>query len=187
MYLSRTGIARLAQTREFFSPSIDSPVVLVYYLTRTLVVTAGSGARRMFFSIDPQSGVAIYDQIVRQVKFAIAEGTLGPGQLLPSVRVLSQQLAINPNTIARAYLQLQADVVVESLRGRGLAVCAEAPERCRTVRRELIAQRLRSALAEALHGGLKATEIREIVRRELESLSGTVNSISSNPDQAVPP
>ena len=94
---------------------------------------------------------------------------------------------VNPNTIARAYLQLQADEVVESLRGRGLAVCTGAPQRCRTVRRELIAQRLRSALAEALHGGLKATEIREIVRRELESLSGTVNPISSNPDQAVPP
>ena len=81
----------------------------------------------MFFSIDPQNGVAIYEQIVRQVKFAIAEGTLGPGQLLPSVRLLSQQLAINPNTIARAYLQLQADEVVESLRGRGMAVSTDAP------------------------------------------------------------
>ncbi|HPM80813.1 MAG TPA: GntR family transcriptional regulator [Candidatus Anammoximicrobium sp.] len=139
----------------------------------------------MFFSIDPQSGVAIYDQIVRQVKFAIAEGTLGPGQLLPSVRVLSQQLTINPNTIARAYLQLQADEVVESLRGRGLAVCAGAPQRCRAVRRTLIAQRLRSVLAEALHGGLKATEIREIVRTELESLSETVNTIASDPGEAV--
>ena len=141
----------------------------------------------MFFSIDPQNGVAIYEQIVRQVKFAIAEGTLSPGQLLPSVRQLSQQLAINPNTIARAYLQLQADEVVESLRGRGMAVSVGAPQRCRTLRRTLIAERLRSVLAEALHGGLKAAEIREIVRTELESLSGTVNTISSEPDQAVSP
>ena len=141
----------------------------------------------MFFSIDPQNGVAIYEQIVRQVKFAIAEGTLGSGQLLPSVRQLSQQLAINPNTIARAYLQLQADEVVESLRGRGMAVSVGAPQRCRTLRRTLIAERLRSVLAEALHGGLKAAEIREIVRTELESLSGTVNTISSEPDQAVSP
>jgi GntR family transcriptional regulator len=141
----------------------------------------------MFFSIDPQNGVAIYEQIVRQVKFAIAEGTLGPGQLLPSVRQLSQQLAINPNTIARAYLQLQADEVVESLRGRGMAVSVGAPPRCRTLRRTLIAERLRSVLAEALHGGLKAAEIREIVRTELESLSGTVNTISSQPTEAVSP
>jgi len=140
----------------------------------------------MFFSIDPQSGVAIYEQIVRQVKFAIAEGTLGPGQLLPSVRQLSQQLAINPNTIARAYLQLQADEVAESLRGRGLAVCTGAPHRCRELRRTLIAGRLRSVLAEALHGGLKAAEIGEIVRTELESLSGTVGTIASVPDEAAP-
>ncbi len=140
----------------------------------------------MFFSIDPQNGVAIYEQIVRQVKFAIAEGTLGPGQLLPSVRQLSQQLAINPNTIARAYLQLQADEVVESLRGRGMAVAAGAPERCRALRQTLIAERLRSVLAEALHGGLKAAEIREIVRRELESLSGMVPTVSSGQDEAVP-
>jgi GntR family transcriptional regulator len=152
-----------------------------------MVLATGSGAWRMFFSIDPQGGVAIYEQIVRQVKFAIAEGTLGPGQLLPSVRVLSQQLAINPNTIARAYLQLQADEVVESLRGRGLAVSAGAPQRCHALRRTLIAQRLRSVLAEALHGGLKATEIREIVRNELESLSGTLNTISSDPDEAASP
>ena len=141
----------------------------------------------MFFSIDPSNGVAIYDQIVRQVKFAIAEGTLCAGQLLPSVRLLSQQLAINPNTIARAYLQLQADEVIQPLRGRGLAVCEDAPQRCREIRRTLIAGRLRSVLSEALHGGLKAAEIREIVRTELQLLAGTVNTISADPDEAVPP
>jgi GntR family transcriptional regulator len=141
----------------------------------------------MFFSIDPSNGVAIYEQIVRQVKFAIAEGTLCPGQLLPSVRLLSQQLAINPNTIARAYLQLQADEVIQTLRGRGLAVCAGATERCREIRRTLIAQRLRSVLFEALHGGLKAAEIREIVRTELQLLADTVNTISADPEAAVPP
>jgi GntR family transcriptional regulator len=138
----------------------------------------------MFFSIDPSNGVAIYEQIVRQVKFAIAEGTLCPGQLLPSVRQLSQQLAINPNTIARAYQQLQADQVIETLRGRGLTVCAGATERCREIRRALIAQRLRSALAEALHGGLRAAEIREIVTNQLESLSGTVATVASAPNEA---
>lgn len=141
----------------------------------------------MFFSIDPSNGVAIYEQIVRQVKFAIAEGTLCPGQLLPSVRLLSQQLAINPNTIARAYLQLQADEVIQPLRGRGLAVCADATQRCREIRRTLIAQRLRSVLSEALHGGLTAAEIRDIVRSELYSLAGTVSRISDEPDEVVSP
>jgi GntR family transcriptional regulator len=140
----------------------------------------------MFFSIDPQNGVAIYEQILRQVKFAIAEGTLVPGQLLPSVRGLSQQLAINPNTIARAYQQLQADQVVEFLRGRGLAVCSGATQRCREVRQALIVERLRCVLAESLHAGLKAEEIHKIVRRELESLSDTVTRVSCDQDGAAP-
>lgn len=156
--------------------------MLVYRYTQRGVLGCG-----MFFSIDPSNGVAIYEQIVRQVKFAIAEGTLCPGQLLPSVRLLSQQLAINPNTIARAYLQLQADEVIQPLRGRGLAVCADAPQRCREVRRALLAQRLRSVLAEALHAGLKASEIRDLVRSELQALARTISTIADEPDEAIPP
>jgi GntR family transcriptional regulator len=55
----------------------------------------------MFFSVDPNGDVAIYEQIVRQVKFAIAEGSLQPRQILPSARQLSGELAVNPNTVAR--------------------------------------------------------------------------------------
>ncbi len=133
----------------------------------------------MFFSIDPSNGVAIYEQIVRQVKFAVAEGTLGPGQLLPSVRVLSQQLALNPNTIARAFQQLQADGVLESLRGRGLAVCLSATEHCRQARQLLIAQRLRSVLAEGLYSGLAADELQRLVAEQLSELSGSVNTLAN--------
>ncbi len=133
----------------------------------------------MFFSIEPNNGVAIYEQIVRQVKFAIAEGTLRPGQLLPSVRVLSQQLAINPNTINRAFQQLQADGALESLRGRGLAVHPDAIHRCVEARHQLIADRLRSALTEALHAGLSPDQIRQIVSEQLEQLDGTVATVAS--------
>ena len=96
----------------------------------------------MFFSIDPHNGVAIYEQVVRQVKFAIAEGILRPGQLLPSVRTLSQQLAINPNTINRALSQLQADGALESLRGIGLSVRADAVKSCVAARRQMVTERL---------------------------------------------
>jgi len=60
----------------------------------------------MFFSIDAASDVPIYEQIVRQVKLAVADGTLVGGQMLPSVRQLSRDIALNPNTIARAYREL---------------------------------------------------------------------------------
>ncbi len=141
----------------------------------------------MFFSIDPHNGVAIYEQIVRQVKFAIAEGTLSPGQLLPSVRVLSQRLAINSNTIARAFQQLQADGALELVRGRGLAVCANATGPCQDARRTLIADRLRSVLTEALHGGLEPADIKRIVREQLDTLAGSVATVASAPDEESSP
>ena len=133
----------------------------------------------MFFTINESNGVAIYEQIVRQVTFAIAEETFKVGQMLPSVRALSVQLAINPNTVARAYQELQVDGVLETLRGRGLVVCAGAIKRCKEIRRNMIAESLKVALTEALHGGLEADEIQEIVQRQLSKLDGKVVTVSS--------
>lgn len=139
----------------------------------------------MFFSIDPNGGVPIYEQIVRQVKFAVAESTLGPGQLLPSVRTLSQQLTINPNTIARAYQQLQIDGVLESMRGRGLVVCAGARQRCIAARRHLITERLRGVLTEALHAGYTVSDIQAAVEQQLSELEGRVATVATDPSEAA--
>ncbi len=140
----------------------------------------------MFFSIDPNNGIAIYEQIVRQVKFAIAEDSLRPGHMLPSVRTLSVQLALNPNTIARAYQQLQSEGILSALRGRGLVVCQGATRVCRDERRSIIADRIRSVLTEALHGGLSTSEIEELVRKQLKQLAPAVNTVSSDlPSEAV--
>ena len=57
----------------------------------------------MFFHIDPSNGLAIYSQIVRQIKFAVAGEALRPGEMVPSVRELARELAVNPNTVSRAY------------------------------------------------------------------------------------
>ncbi len=138
----------------------------------------------MFFTIDPQSGVAIYEQIVRQVKFAIAEGTIKPGQLLPSVRALSLQLALNPNTVARAYLQLQSENILESLRGRGVVVSVGAGKVCRDARRDIIADRLRLVLSEALHAGLTKDEIEVVIAKQLKELAKTVSTIATSAEEA---
>lgn len=133
----------------------------------------------MFFSIEPSNGVAIYEQIVRQVKFAIAEKTLRPGQLLPSVRILASQLAINPNTINRAFQQLQADGILESVRGKGLAVRADAPSNCVDARKRILTERIRSVISEALHAGLDAHELKSLVNQIINELAGRVETISS--------
>lgn len=129
----------------------------------------------MFFPIDPSNGVAIYDQIVRQVKFAVADGVLREGELAPSVRELARQLAINPNTVARAYLQLQSDEVLETIRGTGVAVQKRAAAKCRKEREKLIGGRLHNALAEACRSGLSPDDIRGLVEQSLQQVLAQQN------------
>ena len=121
----------------------------------------------MFFNIDPGNGIAIYEQIARQVKFAVAGGALQPGDRVPSVRELSRSLAVNPNTVSRAYRELQFDGVLETVRGTGLEVTAAASKRCREERLKMIRERLRSVLEEAFQGGIKTSEIRRLLQNEL--------------------
>jgi len=125
----------------------------------------------MFFHIDPADGVPIFDQVVRQVKFAVARGAVKPGNLVPSVRELAKELAINPNTVARAYQQLQADGVLETVRGMGLEVAADALKGCKSERLRIVQSRFRQALVEAWRSGLQADEIRQVVERELQLVS----------------
>jgi len=121
----------------------------------------------MFFRIDPSDDLAIYDQVVRQVKFAVAGEVVRVGELVPSVRELARELTINPNTVARAYRQLQADGVLEPIRGTGLAVAAGAHEQCRTERVTLIRDRLRQVLFEAKQSRLDGGQLRSLVESEL--------------------
>ena len=124
----------------------------------------------MFVHVDPTHDLAIYDQIVRQIKFAVANGAVGVGDLVPSVRELARELAINPNTVARAYLQLKTENVLETVRGLGLAVAAGADKRCRQERGKLIQARLQQVLGEARQSGLEPDEIRKLVEAELSRL-----------------
>lgn len=124
----------------------------------------------MFLHIDPHNGLAVYDQIVRQVKFAVAEGALASGDLAPSVRELARELAINPNTVARAYRQLQDEGVLEAVRGTGLAVTPAARKACQQQRKTLLAERLSLALSEALAAGLEPEAVRKLCETELSRL-----------------
>lgn len=108
----------------------------------------------------------IYGQIADRVRFAVAAGVLRPGELAPSVRELSKQLVVNPNTVARAYRELQAEGLLEPVRGTGLQVAEGAPERCREQRRELVRHRLRAALVEARRSAMEPAEIERILHEE---------------------
>ena len=125
----------------------------------------------MFFTIDFSNDLALYDQIIRQIKFAIAGEVVKSGEMIPSVRELARELTLNPNTVARAYRQLQTDGILASIRGTGLVVAESAYERCCQERLDLIRARLRQVLAEAKQSRLETPEIFDLVQKEWETLT----------------
>jgi GntR family transcriptional regulator len=133
----------------------------------------------MLFDIDSRSDVPIWEQIVTQVTFAIASGALEAGTLIPSVRKLSGQITVNPNTVARAYQELERRGIVVPRRGEGMEVTPEAPDSCRRQRYDIIRDRIRGALREAVSSALAPDEIRSLVEEELVRVNGTGNHHSS--------
>src|SRR3954449_4829894 len=115
----------------------------------------------MLIQVNATDDRPIYAQIVDQVKFAIAARVVRPGDMVPSVRELSKQLVVNPNTVARAYRELQGQGLLESVRGTGLQVVADAPDRCGEERRAIVRLRLRGAIEEARRSHLAPEEIED--------------------------
>jgi GntR family transcriptional regulator len=85
--------------------------------------------------IDPKSGVPFYRQVIDQVKAAIATGSIGPGDRLPTVRQLAVDLSVNPNTVSRAYTELELTGLVETQMGSGTFVGQQTVE-CDEVERQ---------------------------------------------------
>lgn len=122
----------------------------------------------MFIQLDMNSSQAIYDQIVEQVKFAIAAGAVQVNELIPSVRELAKEIVVNPNTIARSYRILQEQGIVYSKRGLGLAVAEDSEKRCREERLEIFRHRFDRLFEEARRSRLSPEEISRLI----ESLGG---------------
>ncbi len=126
----------------------------------------------MIFSIHPEAPVPIYEQIVAQVIYGVAAGSLEAGTFIPSVRELAEQLLVHPNTVARAFQELERAGVVAPRRGRGMEVTADAPKACKGLRKELVRDRIRQALREAAASALGPDDIRVMVEEELAAVNG---------------
>ncbi len=121
----------------------------------------------MWFDIDPDSPIPIFEQIVAQVIFNIASGGLEVGFLFPGIRELGPQLRVHPNTVAKAFQELERLGVLAARRGRGMEVTADALKICQTRRRDIVGKRIRAALREAISSGLSAEEVRRLVEEEI--------------------
>ena len=106
-----------------------------------------------------------------QVIYGVAAGTLEVGTFIPSVRELAETLLVHPNTVARAFQELERGGVVTARRGRGMEVTEDAPIACRAKRQELVRARIRQALREAVASVLSPEEIRKLVEEELAAVN----------------
>jgi GntR family transcriptional regulator len=127
----------------------------------------------MLFRTNPSLGVPIYLQLMEQVKHAIETGALRPGDQLPGIRPLAEELVINPNTVAKAYRELEHEGVIELRHGAGALVAAIAKGR-KLADRVRLAQPIVAASVEKLRAkGLSDDEIRRLFEAELAGRTKT--------------
>ncbi len=119
-------------------------------------------------TVDPRSGVPIYLQIIEQIKRSVALGILQSGEQLPTVKQLAIDLTVNPNTVARAYRELEREQVIETASGRGSFVRANGVTDSPRVAQDIGRDAFGVALREAKSVGLARDEIRELFEAVLE-------------------
>ena len=111
--------------------------------------------------VDTTSSVPVFQQIMDELKSAIARGVYGPDDMIPSVRQLAAQALVNPNTVARSYRELEHEKVIYTRKGVGVFVAPDAPLRCRQNRRADILEALTRLAAEARRAGVSDAELRD--------------------------
>ena len=122
----------------------------------------------MLFRLNPSSGVPMYLQLMEQVKHAVGIGALRAGEQLPTIRKLAEDLVMNPNTVVRAYRELEHEGVIEMRHGSGAFVCESTPERSRIMRKA--AAVMQSTVERLVALGLTEQEMRRLVENELATL-----------------
>ena len=113
--------------------------------------------------ISSHDGVPIYLQIVNQVKYLVASGRLAAGEEMPPIRTLAEQLLVNPNTVARAYRELELAGVVEKRRTAGTYVTDAASPLARRERMRIVAERVDALLAEARQMNISTETLIELI------------------------
>ena len=117
--------------------------------------------RNFEFRLDPHSGVPVYRQIIDQVLGGIAAGTLGPAHQLPTVRQVAVDLSINPNTVVRAYRELEIRGVLETQQGTGTFISQQKVKHDEVERQRQLAQLVGEFVSRAGAAGFTLEELQE--------------------------
>lgn len=134
----------------------------------------------MQIQITPQGGVPIYLQVMQQIKYLVASGKLRTGDELPSIRALAEELIVNPNTIARAYRELEIEGVVEKRRTAGTFIADSGSPIARKERLKVLKQRIDQVLVEAFQMGFGLDEILKLFHQSDLNQPTTKKGDSSN-------
>lgn len=127
----------------------------------------------MDITLNLTDGVPIYRQIVNQVKYLIASGLLRPGEELPPIRTLALQLKVTPNTIVKAYGELESAGVIHKRRGSGTFVSERRQQLALRERRRLIERRIDALLAEAHQLNFTADDVLRMVEERMAAMDET--------------
>jgi GntR family transcriptional regulator len=131
--------------------------------------------KKLMLQIDFRSGLPIYTQIVNQVQAQVAGGSLKPGDQLPTVRSLAEELRVNFNTVARAYRILDEARIISTQQGRGTYITEIPPPRVtERLRRESLQALTERYLDEALRLEFSKEEIRKTIDEQLEAWKDSV-------------
>lgn len=126
----------------------------------------------MHIHISPKDGVPIYRQIIQQIKYLVASGRLQPGDELLPIRALAKQLIVNPNTVARAYRDLEAQGVTESKQGSGTHIRMNgASPLARTEKVNILTERADALLTEANQLGIEPETLIDLIRQRYQHLN----------------
>src|SRR5438034_3346354 len=124
----------------------------------------------MILQINFKSGMPIYLQLVDQIKTAAASGALRPGEALPSIRPLAEELRLNRNTVAKAYAELESLGVIETEPGRGCFLKSSQSPLRKEVRRRLLKKEIDQVIVAAHHLQVSSEEFIELIHERLEAL-----------------
>ncbi|HEY2415760.1 MAG TPA: GntR family transcriptional regulator [Pirellulaceae bacterium] len=130
----------------------------------------------MKLHISSHDGVPIYLQIVNQVKYLVASGRLEAGEELPPIRTLAEQLLVNPNTVARAYRELELAGVVTKRRTAGTYVSDTTSPLARRERLKIINERINALLAEARQMDVKTETLIELIQQRDEEMAAAART-----------
>jgi GntR family transcriptional regulator len=137
----------------------------------------------LLLHIDPHSGLPVYRQMIEQIKYYIASGTLKAGDQLPSVRELAQRLTINPTTVVKAYSELEHEQVIEIRHGKG-AFVAQPNTMASEFQKDKVVRRLARQLAvESQQIGADHEFVTRVLKEEWDQLAGAMRPSSVEPLQ----